>query len=180
MQKGTNKKIVTTSRECAYVAVMTALLIAAQLVFAAVPGVEVVSLLLFTYAFVFGWRRGMVVATAFSLLRQLVFGFFPSVFVLYLVYYNAAAFVFGWLGKKKQAIVKNLPLCIFVACLCAVGFTLLDNCITPLWYGYSERARELYFEASLPVMVSQILCVAASMGGLFLPLSKAYAFIKNK
>ena len=73
-----------SGKECAYLAVFVALVIAAQLLLASIPGVEVVTLLLVTYSFVFGVRRGMIAATAFSLLRMLVFGFSPTVLILYL------------------------------------------------------------------------------------------------
>ena len=64
--KTTKKKGVTHSaKECAYIAVFVALVIAAQLAFSAVPGVEVVTVLFVAYAFTFGVARGMIAATAF-------------------------------------------------------------------------------------------------------------------
>ena len=96
--KEKNAKIKRASKECAYVAVFAALLIAAQLCFAFLPGVEIVTVLFIAYSFVFGARRGVLSAVTFSLLRQLVFGFFPVVLILYLIYYPLLAFLFGFLG----------------------------------------------------------------------------------
>lgn len=168
------KRRIKTAKECAYLAVFVALVIAAQLCLAVLPGVEVVTVLFVTFSFAFGWKMGMAAATAFTLVRQIVFGFFPVVLILYLVYYNALALTFGLLGKKAKATPKNLVWLTAIACLGTVCFTLLDNVLTPLWYGYTARAAKLYFYASLPFMIPQTICTAASVGILFLPLVKAF------
>ena len=173
------KKAVNTAKECAYIAVFVALVIAAQVVLAAVPGVELVTVLFVPYAFVFGWKRGMAAATTFSLLRQFVFGVYPTVLVLYLVYFNILTLSFGLLGRKIKNPVRAFPLLVVVACVSTACFTMLDNVMTSLWYGYSERAREVYFMASLPFMTSQIICSALSVGVLFLPLRTAFSYIKK-
>ena len=65
-----NNVAVRSAKECAYLALFVALQIAAQLLFSALPGVEIVTLLFISYSFVFGVRRGTLAATAFALLRQ--------------------------------------------------------------------------------------------------------------
>jgi hypothetical protein len=171
------------AKECAYLAVFVALVIAVQLVLYAIPGVELVTVLFVTYAFVFGWKRGVVAATVFSLLRQLVFGVYPEVLILYLVYFNLLAALFGVLGGgkigKKQKMVKILPVIMVLACLGTVFFHLFDNILTPLWYGYTQRAAKAYFYASLPFMIPQVVCTAVSVGVLFYPLVTAFAYIKK-
>ncbi len=170
---------VRSGKECAYLAVFVALVIAAQLLLSFVPGVEVVTVLFVTYAFVFGVRRGLIAATAFSLLRMLVFGFSPTVLILYLIYFNALVALFGALGKAVKKPRTALWWLIFVACLCTAGFSMLDNILTPLWYGFSKRATQAYFAAALPFMIPQIVCTALSVGLLFLPLIKAFGWIKK-
>lgn len=179
MRGNHGKKIVYSAKECAYLAVFVALLLGAQLALSFVPGVEVVTVLFTAYAFTFGCRRGMLAATAFSLLRQFVFGVFPTVLILYLIYFNLLALAFGGLGKKVKNPVKALLLITAVACLCTVSFTLLDDIITPLWYGYSFKATRLYFYASLPIMLSQVVCTAISVFFLFLPLRKVFSIVKK-
>ncbi len=170
-------KVLTTAKECAYVAVFTALLIGAQWVLSAIPNIEVVTTLFICYAFSFGVRRGMICATAFSLLRQFVFGFFPTVLILYLVFYNAMAILFGAFGKTRMRGMKLLLFTLPIACICTACFTVLDTVITPLWYGYSARATELYFTASLPVMIAHIISSAVGVALLFLPLTRAFALV---
>lgn len=177
--KTTKKKGVTYSaKECAYIAVFVALVIAAQLAFSAVPGVEVVTVLFVAYAFTFGVARGMIAATAFSLLRQFVFGFYPNILILYIVYYNLLTAVFGMLGKNVKDPKKKLFWLVLSACVCTVCFTLIDNVLTPLWYGYSEKAARLYFKYSLPVLFPQTVCTGVTTALLFLPLHKAFLLCK--
>jgi energy-coupling factor transport system substrate-specific component/cob(I)alamin adenosyltransferase len=85
-----------------------AILVAAQLCFSMLAGVEVVTVLFVAYAFVFGWKRGVIAAVSFSLLRQLVFGFFPQVLCLYLVYYPLLTLFSGCWGKTKRQRRKSL------------------------------------------------------------------------
>ncbi len=178
-EKNPKKKLRRASRECAYLAVFVALTIAAQLSLSFLPGVEVVTLLFVAYAYAFGARRGMLAATAFALLRQLVFGFFPVVLILYLLYYNLLTFIFGLLGQGRKPNVRSLWWLVPIACLCTVGFTMLDNLLTPLWYGYSSQAARMYFFSSLPFMIPQVICTAVTVGALFLPLEKEFQRIKK-
>lgn len=168
-----------SAKECAYLAVFIALLIGIQLALSAVPGVELVTLLFVAYAFVFGICRGTLAATAFSLLRQLIFSFSPTVLVLYLVYYNFLTAVFGSFGH----IVKRPLVCLWwltaAACICTVCFTMFDNLITPLWLGFSERAWRAYFYASLSFMIPQVICTAMTVGVLFYPLQRVFRLIKR-
>ncbi len=167
-----------TGKECAYIAVFVALLVAVQLTLSALPGVELVTVLFTSYAFTFGGRRGMISATAFSLLRQLVFGFFPTVLILYLVYYNLLAWLFGRLGKRGEP-PKGQLLRTAVACVCTLCFSALDNIIAPLWYGYSGDALRAYFIASLSFAIPQVVNAALTVGFLFLPLQRAFAAAKK-
>ena len=163
-----------TAKECALLAVFVAVVIASQTILSAIPGVEIVTVLFVSYSFSVGWKKGMLAATAFSLLRQIIFGFFPTVLVLDLVYYNLLALSFGALGKKIKKPTKYLPLIVLLACLGTVFFTIFDNVLTPLWYGYNKRATELYFFSSLPFMIPQVICTIISVTCLFLPLWKSF------
>lgn len=94
-----------TAKDIAFVAVMTALLIGCQYLLSVVPGVEVVTVLLLCFAYSFGAVRAVFVATAFSLLCGFLHGFDVKSFVLYLLYYNAFALLFGLIGggiEKKN------------------------------------------------------------------------------
>lgn len=177
-EKEQKKGVLRSAKESAYVAVFAALLIAVQLALSAVPGVELVTVLFVAFAFVFGISMGMIAATAFSLLRQMIFGFFPNVLLLYLLYYNLLTLLFGFLGKRFTEPKKKLVFIVLIACACTACFTLLDNIITPLWYAYTRAAARIYFKASLAVLLPQLLCTAVSVSVLFLPLYAVFRRIK--
>ncbi len=178
-KKGKNGRGVSVAKECAYAATFTALLVVSQLCLSALPSVEVVTVLFFSYAFVFGGRRGAVVGVAFSLLRMLVFGFFPSVLILYLLYYPLVAALFGWLGKRVNKPLSALWWLTVTACLCTFGFSALDGVITPLWYRFTLQAAWAYFLASLPIAAIQVGCTAATVALLFLPLTRVFELAKR-
>ena len=98
-----------SARHIAAAAVMTALLIGAQVALSPVAGVEVVTVLLAAFAFSCGAGAGALVAVAFSLLRCFIWGFYPSVIVLYLVYYPLFALIFGALGRVKEGAWASFP-----------------------------------------------------------------------
>ncbi len=175
----TKKRAIRSAKECAYIAVFVSLVIATQWIFSAIPGIELVTVLFISYAFVFGWQRGVLVATVFSLLRQLIFGFFATVLILYLVYYCMVAILFGFMGKRTKLPARKLWLVLLCACACSVMFTLFDCVLTPLWYGYAKESAVAYFYASIPFAVSQTICVGVSTAILFLPLQRVFRFSKR-
>lgn len=170
-----------SAKEIAYLSLFVALLIGGQYAFAAIPGVEIVTLLFVTYAFSFGKNRGMVAATAFSFLRQLVFGVSVNVLLLYLVYFSFLTLIFGVIGEKsKKRGEKKLWLVTLVACACTALFTVFDNVLTPLYYGFAKKAAKAYFLSSLPFMFPQILCTGLTVGYLFLPLEKVFSPLPDR
>lgn len=172
------KRMAYTAKECAYIAVFVALVISAQLALSMLAGVEVVTVLFIAYAFTFGVVKGMFSATVFSLVRQLLFGVDLKVLVLYLIYYNFLTAVFGILGKNIKEPKEKMPLLILIACVCTVCFTMLDNLLTPLWYGYTKKTAWLYFKYSLPVVFPQTVCTGITTALLFLPLRKVFLTVK--
>ncbi len=128
-----------TARDIAYIAVMVALLIGGQALFAAVPGVEVVTALLLCFSWSFGVGRGVLTATAYSLLRCIFFGFDAKTVVLYLVYFNFFACLFGLLGAhggKRERGEKRGPSPLALVCaeffflvLCGLAAVVLSGAV---------------------------------------------------
>ncbi len=149
-----------TAKDIALVSVYTALLIGGQFALSGISGVEVVTVLLLAFAYYFGIVRGLFVANAFSLLRCLIFGFFPNVIILYLAYYNLFVLVFGLLGRrfKKAANLKIFVVLTVTAVLMTVFFTALDDVISPVYYGFSAGAAKAYAIASLAAVIPQVIC----------------------
>lgn len=231
------------ANDVAVVGMTTALLLAGQLALSAVSGVEIVTVLLLCFSYSFGIGRGMSAATAFSLLRCLLFGISVPVLLLYLIYYNAFAVLFGFLGerafsKKTEIVCTEILFAVLLAAatiflsgvirvspllkkgtdaiavvllvivgvaaaaynglllfgkrisgvdaakktvsvtalaaVCTICFSLLDDVITPLFYGYDARTASAYFYTSFLAMLPQTLCTICTVGTLFLPLVKIF------
>ena len=168
-----------SAKDCVSIAVFVAIVIAVQVVISAVPGVELVTVLFGSYSFVAGAKKGMISATAFTLIRQIVFGFFPTVLILYLIYFNLLTLTFGVLGKKIDKGLKWLPIIVVLACVGTVFFTLIDCIITAFWYNYSMRIIVNYAYASMTFMIPQIICTVVSVSIFFPPLIKIFKMILN-
>lgn len=152
----------------------TALLIGGQLALSGIAGVEVVTVLLLTFAYRYGIVQGLLVANAFSLLRCFIFGFVPNVLILYLIYYNVFVLVFGAIGKmfKHRYSITNHIFILLIAVLMTSLFTLTDNILTPLLYGFAKDATKAYFVASLYTVVPQMICTFATVLVIFPALLK--------
>lgn len=173
-----------SAREITACAVCAAMLIAVQAVLSAVVGVELVTLLFCAFCAAFGVKCGVVTGVGFSLLRCIIFGFFPSVVVLYLVYYPIFAVAFGFYGRLTEGVFskkcpkshKNariLGVCVGAAALAValtVSFTLMDDVISPLMLGMNRALMKRYFYASLPAMATGAVCSAVTVGFGFAPL----------
>ena len=156
------------------VSMCVALLIGGQLALTVISGIEIVTVMLLSFCFCYGIRQGLAIATTFSLVRCLVFGFQINVIVLYLVYYNLFALFFGWLGKRFTGEVSfaKTVLVIASAAVFTVCFTLLDDIITPLIYGFHRKAAMVYFYQSLSAVIPQTICAVVTVSVCFHPLTR--------
>ena len=156
------------------VAMCVAMLIAGQMALSAITGIEIVTAVLLCLCFCYGSRTGLAIATTFSLLRCFFFGFQVNVIVLYLIYYNLFAAFFGWLGRRFAGNITPARRAVIVASAMAftVFFTLLDDAITPLMFGFSLNAAKVYFIQSLAAVVPQTVCTAVTVSVLFTPLTR--------
>lgn len=171
-----------TAKEIALIGVYTALLIGGQFALSAISGVEVVTVLFLSFAFYYGVKRAVVVAVAFSLIRCFLFGFFPSVIILYLVYYPLCALIFGGLGNLygHKLNPKRHVLVIVVAVFTTILFTLLDNVITPLYYGMKGEALKGYLYASLYAVALQCLSTILTLSVFLRPLIKLFQVVDKR
>lgn len=154
--------------------VFTALLIGGQLALSGISGIEVVTVLLLTFVYKYGIGQGLLVANSFSLLRCFIFGLMPNVIVLYLIYYNIFVLVFGFLGKvfRHEYSIKKHIMVVVIAVVMTVLFTITDNVLTPLIYGFTVNAAKAYFVASLYTVIPQIICTFVTVLIIFPVLIK--------
>jgi hypothetical protein len=171
-----------TAKKTAICGAFCALLIITQYAFNAIKGVELVTLLFVTFCFTFGGVCGFLVAVAFCLLRCLIYGFFPSVVVLYLIYYPLLALAASALGKaiKKTPALKQTIIVTVFSVIFTIIFSAIDCVVTPLFYKFTASAWIAYIYQCAPVCLLQCVCVGFSIALLFPPLKRAVNHIKER
>lgn len=154
-----------TAKDISLIGIFTALLIGGQFALHFISGVEIVTVLLLSFAFYFGWQRSFFVANAFCLLRCFIFGFFPNVMILYFVYYNLFVAVFALLGMRFKKTINNKShvVLIITAVLMTVLFTVFDDIITPIYYKFTAETTKAYWIASLTAVIPQVVCTVITV-----------------
>ena len=167
-------------KDITLIGVFTALLLGGQLALFSISGIEIVTVLFASFVYAQGTKNGLMLATCFSLIRCLIFGFIPNVIILYLIYYNLFAVVVGGLSYafKRKLTVKILVVLTITVLLLTILFTALDNVITPLFFGYNLETAKVYFLTSLYAVIPQSICAVVTMSCLFYPLLKFYIKLK--
>ena len=162
-------------------AIYTALLICVQFVLSGVAGVELVTVFFLAFCFSVGVKAGITVAVCFSVMRCFLFGFYPTVITLYLIYYTGFALFFGFWGNRfnRKITLSSFLWTIVFSTVFTALFTLLDDLITPLFYEFGADAAKAYFYSSLPFMLSQCICAVISVSILFGPICRTLAFIHD-
>ena len=167
------------TKDIALIGVYTALLIGGQLALFAISGIEVVTVLLLSFAYYYGVKRSMIVVIAFSILRCFLFGFFPNVIILYLIYYPLFVIIFGAIGNgfKRAVNPARHVIVVAIAVLCTLLLTALDDVITPLYYGMDNVQIKAYAIASLYTVMPQVLCTIITVSTFFRPLLKIFKVV---
>ena len=139
-------------------AVMTALLLAVQCALSFVSGVELVTAFLLVFCYVFGAKYGMITATAFSLLRNFIFGFAPDVIALYLIYFNAFALLFGAMGKRRSRIAEYVcPALVLLLAAGALTAAIVGLPVSPLMAARLEVMLWALFAVLLALFVGSVV-----------------------
>ena len=98
--------------------------------------------------------------------RLAVFGVMSALLVLYIVLLCV--------GGKGARFGRETASLAALAAFCTVWFTLLDDVLTPLWYGYTLDAAIAYFYTGFLAMLPQTVCAAVSVVVLFPVLKRIF------
>jgi len=167
------------AKAIALVGVTAATVECGKLVLSALPNIEVVTLLLALYGYVFGWY-GVLSALVFVSIEPLIYGF-GTWLPAYLIYWPLVALVFMLLGKIK---LKNRWLITAVA----VGMTFLFGLLTSLidvglFSGNFDNFLYrfgVYYARGIPFYAIQIACNAVLFPCFFLFLSDKLAVMRRR
>ena len=177
-KNGRGSKRASAARAIALVGIMAATVECGKLALAVIPNVEVVTLLLALYGYVFG-LLGVVASLVFVSIEPLIYGFGTWV-VSYYLYWPLVAFVFMLLAKMR---VENRFILTGVAVLLTVWFGVLTSFVDlgllsgffeNFWYRFG-----IYYARGIVFYTVQIICNAVLFPLLFRFLAAKLGKIKN-
>ena len=178
MKQSGNDIRISAAKKLALVGVMAATVECGKLALSFLPNIEVVTLLLALYGYVFGWH-GVVAAAVFVCIEPLICGF-GSWIITYVLYWPAVAAVFMVLGRIG---LKNR----WILTLSAVGMTLVFGLLSSVidaafYFGINENYFSnlgLYYLRGIVFYAVQIACNAALFSTVFLYLSNKLSCVKR-
>ncbi len=179
MENAPKRRRLSGAKAIALVGITAATLECAKLALSALPNIEVVTLLLALYGYVFG-RYGVAAAVVFVSIEPLIYGF-GTWLPAYLIYWPLVAVVFMLIGKLR---LRNRWLVTAVA----VGLTFLFGLLTSLidvglFSGNFDNFLYrfgLYYARGIPFYAIQIACNAVLFPCFFLFLSDKLAVMRRR
>ncbi len=174
-----NKTKMSPAVKIALVGIMAATVECAKLALAALPNVEVVTLLLALYGYVFGWL-GMAAALVFVCIEPLIYGINTWV-VSYFIYWPLVPFVFMLLGmarvKNRWALTSSAVIltALFGVLSALVDVGLLSGSFDNLLYRFA-----VYYGRGVVFYVAQIACNAVIFPLLFNFLARRLKRLKSR
>lgn len=179
MGLGDKKKYAYPARTIAFVGIAAATVECAKLALSFLPNVEVVTLLVALYGYVFGWI-GVCAAAVFVCIEPLIYGINTWV-ITYFIYWPLVAFVFMMLRRRG---VKNRFILTAWAVLLTVFFGILSSIIdTVILIGVNENYLTnlfIYYLRGIVFYVIQIVSNAVIFPLLFPLLADKLKKIKRQ
>ena len=167
----------------AITALFAALLTGGKMALAAFPNVEVVTILIAVFAYVWGIKYAIPSTIAFVVVQVLIYGFNIWV-VQYLIHWPCVAIVFCLLGKVQwkrnwAVVVLSTTIAIVLTILFGVMTSATDTLVSytasagfkfvldDFWARFS-----LMYVRGISFYVTQVICNTALFISTFLPLTK--------
>lgn len=178
MKQPENGVRLSAARMLALVGVMAATVECGKLALSFLPNIEIVTLMLALYGYVFGWY-GVVSAGVFVCIEPLIYGF-GSWVITYALYWPVVAavfMIFGRIGLKNRWILTAS----------AVGMTAILSLLsavidTAFYLGINENYYAnlgLYYVRGIVFYAVQIACNAALFSTVFIYLLDKLSYIKR-
>ena len=163
----------------ALVGIMAATVECGKLALSFIPNVEVVTLLLAVYGYVFGWA-GVIAAVVFVGIEPMIWGF-GSWVVTYFIYWPSLALVFCLLRRVK---FRSRWFFTAVAALMTVIFGILSTIVDVLFLtgitSYFFKNLIIFYARGIVFYVVQISCNLVLFPILFEFLTKKLDIIKRR
>lgn len=170
------KNLGTHTARIALIALLSATLTAGKIALASIPNIEVVTLLLASYGYVFGFC-GVAASFIFVATETLIWGAGTWI-ITYALYWPALAFAFFLLGKagKDGRIVSTLTACLFTVWFGVLSSLVDTGLFTGFYDDFFHRFAIMYVRGGT-FYITQIACNAALFLSVYKPLVSLLARI---
>ncbi len=176
--RGSGKRKISVARAVATVGVLAATAECGKLALAAIPNVEVVTLLLSLYGYCFGWV-GVAASVVFVCIEPLIWGINTWV-VSYFLHWPFVSLVFLVLARLR---VRSRVILTAAAVILTFWFGVLSSLVdVGLLSGYFDNFLYrfgIYYARGVWFYVTQIACNAVLFPLCFLPLAKRVGKIRT-
>ena len=173
------KNYKTSALSIALVGVMAATVECAKLALAALPNIEVVTLLIAVFSYTFG-SLGFAATLVFVMIEPLIWGF-GGWFITYLIYWPALSLCFILLGRAK---IKNIFILTLTALIMTAIFGVLSSAVdVGLFSGTYEKFGQrflIYYARGIGFYLSQLLSNLVAFPLLFKTLSSLLLRLAKK
>ena len=173
------KRALSGARAIALVGITAATVECGKLALAALPNIEIVTLLVALYGYVFGWY-GVLSAVVFVSIEPLIYGF-GTWLPAYFIYWPLVAMVFMLLAKAK---VRNRWILTAAAVVLTVFFGILTSLIdVGLLSGNFDRffyRFSVYYARGIVFYAIQISCNAVLFPLAFRFLADKLSFMRTR
>ncbi len=147
----------------AVVALASALMIASKLALALVPNVELVTLLVVVFSYVYGYP--IIISTfVFCTIDILLYPTTPDVIIAYYIYWNALAYVVAMLRTRAHATACYTALAVIATLL----FGIITTATYSIFYGVSFFA---WYASGLPFFAIHLASSLVTVTVGFSPLT---------
>ena len=178
--KSVVNKLPLNVQSVALVGLLTAMLSGAKMALAAIPNVEIVTLLCALFGFVFGWC-GVLSSVIFCAIEAVLWGFGTWV-ISYFLYWPFLCLVFSLLGVRRHRPGRVFPT--VLAVLLTVWFGVLTSLIeVGLLSGAFDRffyRFGIYYARGIAFYVTQILTNAVLFPLVFPHLASMLSLLRDK
>jgi energy-coupling factor transport system substrate-specific component len=169
--------VTSVAKRVATVGIAAATLECGKLALAAIPNVEVVTLLTAIYGYTFGvW--GVLASVVFVCIEPLIWGF-GSWFITYLIYWPLLAVTFAILGRLR---IRSRILLTATALVSTLFFGVLSSLVdVGLFMGYFDRFLYrfgIYYMRGIAFYAIQLATNAVIFPILFIPMHRMLKKIK--
>ncbi|MEG1395116.1 MAG: hypothetical protein RSD04_05120 [Clostridia bacterium] len=167
------------ARDICLVALMSASITAGKMALAALPNIEIVTLLFVVYTLSLGWKRTFLSSIVFVMTETIIWGF-GSWVLLYFVYWPSLVCLVGLCAKGRYRVLIAVAIGIVMTVFFGVLSTFIELSFMGAWQtGNFWLSYKYRYISGAPFFLTHIACNTIALPCLVFPLAKLISKINR-